>query len=411
MTRKFLNILLCCVLVFGAAKAGVFTSAYAAEIIRSNSVGNLAYTLDSDGLLTISGSGMLDMRFGYDKTIKKVIINDGITSVGSFVFEHCSRITSVTLPDAVTTIGYGAFSHCSKLASINIPDSVNTIGKEAFMDCFCLTEINIPDGVSLINDYTFAGCTGLASITIPKTVTAINRSAFNYCTGLTNVTIPGSVTLIDSLAFKYCINLQSVQFESGDVTILEWAFSQTGNADTRTVITIPSGKTVIEEDAFKSSYTDVYFLGDLPEFEGKLNSDKSGEVICYYPCGNETWNTSLPETAEWRAVHVWNDGEITKEPTAEAEGEKTFACTVCGAEKTESIPKTEAEFTPGDVDGNGQVLADDARLALRASAKLEILDEKQAKTADVDGSGEVMADDARQILRFSAKLQQEFVKK
>nr|MCR5781569.1 dockerin type I repeat-containing protein [Clostridia bacterium] len=112
--------------------------------------------------------------------------------------------------------------------------------------------------------------------------------------------------------------------------------------------------------------------------------------------------------------HVWNNGEITKEPTAKAEGEKTFTCTVCGAVKTESLPKlnpTKEDYAPGDVDGNGQVLADDARFALRASAKLEILDERQAKAADVDGSGEVLADDARQILRFSAKLQHEFVKK
>nr|MCR5781162.1 hypothetical protein [Clostridia bacterium] len=66
--------------------------------------------------------------------------------------------------------------------------------------------------------------------------------------------------------------------------------------------------------------------------------------------------------------------------------------------------------TPGDVDGNGQILADDARLALRASAKLETLTEAQSFAADVDGNGQVLADDARQILRFSAKLQKEFTK-
>lgn len=65
----------------------------------------------------------------------------------------------------------------------------------------------------------------------------------------------------------------------------------------------------------------------------------------------------------------------------------------------------------GDIDGNGQILADDARLALRASAKLETLDAEQTKAADVNEDGLVLADDARQILRYSAKLQQEFDKK
>nr|MCR5781545.1 hypothetical protein [Clostridia bacterium] len=64
----------------------------------------------------------------------------------------------------------------------------------------------------------------------------------------------------------------------------------------------------------------------------------------------------------------------------------------------------------GDVNGDGQVLADDARLALRNSAKLEELDEQQFRAADVDGNGKVLADDARQILRYSAKLQSTFDK-
>ena len=61
-------------------------------------------------------------------------------------------------------------------------------------------------------------------------------------------------------------------------------------------------------------------------------------------------------------------------------------------------------YIPGDVDGNCQILANDARLALRASARLETLTDEQKKAADVDGNGVVLADDARAILRISAKL-------
>ena len=82
----------------------------------------------------------------------------------------------------------------------------------------------------------------------------------------------------------------------------------------------------------------------------------------------------------------------------------------CGINETRTIPKLESEVASGDVNGDGDVLANDARLALRASAKLETLTETQKKAADVDGSGDVLANDARQILRFSAKLQKEFLK-
>ena len=65
----------------------------------------------------------------------------------------------------------------------------------------------------------------------------------------------------------------------------------------------------------------------------------------------------------------------------------------------------------GDITGDGVVLADDARIALRVSAKLEFISHEQVQFIDVDGDGQVLADDARQILRFSAKLQNSFIKK
>ena len=41
------------------------------------------------------------------------------------------------------------------------------------------------------------------------------------------------------------------------------------------------------------------------------------------------------------AAHTWDSGTITTEPTENAEGIKTFECTVCKKTKTESIPKLE----------------------------------------------------------------------
>lgn len=69
------------------------------------------------------------------------------------------------------------------------------------------------------------------------------------------------------------------------------------------------------------------------------------------------------------------------------------------AQKTIKIP---AKFTPGDVDGDGKVTAKDARMALRASAKLEKLTPSETMRADVDGDGKVTGRDARTILRKSA---------
>lgn len=71
---------------------------------------------------------------------------------------------------------------------------------------------------------------------------------------------------------------------------------------------------------------------------------------------------------------------------------------VCGVDYVEPVKK-------GDVNGDGKVTADDARKALRASVRLENLNEKEKSAADINGDGKVTADDARTILRKSARLE------
>ncbi len=91
-----------------------------------------------------------------------IVIPDGVTGIGSYVFTKYSHLTSITIPDSVTSIGDGAFYKCSSLVNITIPDDVTSIGGRAFY-----------------------ACTGLESITIPNSVTHIGLSAFSDCSGLT----------------------------------------------------------------------------------------------------------------------------------------------------------------------------------------------------------------------------------
>ena len=102
---------------------------------------NLKWHLTDNGVLTISGKGEMNDYLDYNRSpwsksdIKRIIIGDGVTTIGVFAFYGCNALTSVTIPNSVTTIGYGTFSGCNALTSVTIPNSVTTIGGSAFYNC------------------------------------------------------------------------------------------------------------------------------------------------------------------------------------------------------------------------------------------------------------------------------------
>ena len=188
---------------------------------------NVTYSLDTEtGVLTISGTGeMTDSPFSQNSSIKSVIIENGVTSIGYQTFYDCRSLTSVTIGKSVTSIGVGAFEDCTSLTSITIPNSVTNIGNFAFSHCLSLTSATIGNSVTSIGVYAFTDCRSLTSITIPDSVTSISNYAFSGCESLTSVTIPDSVTSIGSAAFEGCSSLTSVTIPRSVTSIGDWAFS------------------------------------------------------------------------------------------------------------------------------------------------------------------------------------------
>ena len=132
---------------------------------------NLSWTLDSDGVLSITGTGPMEDTDVIDSEkwggeVKTVIIGDGITSIGNNVFADCSSMISIDIGNSVTSIGRDAFGGCISLTSVVLPDSVTEIGQWAFQNCTSLTEFTIPSSVKSIGDAPFAGCRSLAGIEV-----------------------------------------------------------------------------------------------------------------------------------------------------------------------------------------------------------------------------------------------------
>ena len=224
--KRFLGTLLCLCMLLTLLPV----NALAAETVSSGSCGsNLTWELDSDGTLTISGTGEMN----YYNTpwesnrseIKKVILKNGVTSIGVGAFYRCVGLTNVMIPNSVTSIGNYAFRGCTDLTSVTIPNSVTSISGYAFADCSRLTSVTMPNSVTSIGYGVFSGCSSLTSVTIPNSVKSIKDSAFSGCSSLTSVTIPNSVTSIETEAFINCSNMTSITIPNSVMSIGDYAFA------------------------------------------------------------------------------------------------------------------------------------------------------------------------------------------
>lgn len=128
-------------------------AAPAAETATSGTCGaegdNLTWSY-SDGVLTIRGNGEMENyeNFGpyapwhlLDDSIRSVIVERGVTTVGDFAFWDCINLTSITLPEGITSIGYRAFRNCNSLTSITLPEGITSIGNSAFDGCSNLKDV------------------------------------------------------------------------------------------------------------------------------------------------------------------------------------------------------------------------------------------------------------------------------
>ena len=236
MKKRLISLLLAFSMMLTFLPAGA-VSAFAEENSHTYNCGeNVTATLssnnDGDGTytMTIRGTGPME---NYDflscrdmpwrdaiPKIKRLIVDDGVTSLGDCVLHgfdggHDARsLEEVTLPEGLTYLGNYAFFGAAKLKSITLPSTLTTIGLGAFDGCAGLTDITIPSNVKTIKEGAFGG-TGLTSVTIPDKVETLGQGVFENCTQLTSINIPKSVKSMGAEMFGYCDALTCITFEPG----------------------------------------------------------------------------------------------------------------------------------------------------------------------------------------------------
>ena len=309
MKKRSLSIILTLALVI--TMVTVLAPPARAVTIGSGTVGNLTWVVDiptgfSTGTLTISRSagytgnvaipnysaGSRPPWYTHSAQVSQIVINDGVTEIGSFAFADFGNTTEVVIRGSVTRIGNDAFRGCGNLtdfhstagaASPHTFGGLTTIGSNAFYNCYNLQSLRM----SIINSIgadAFVGCRSLNSITASTTqnvrmvggvLVEVNASGspiriIKAPVGLTgspvvsDYTFPGlgSVTSIDAEAFAYCVNISNFVIPSNVMTIKDRAF------------------------AYNSSLLSATFMGNAPTSFGTnvfYGTDDNVFKIIFYP--------------------------------------------------------------------------------------------------------------------------------
>lgn len=250
----------------------------------------LTWNLTKVGNLVISGNGAMPDFSSLDEQpwkeyrtkIRKVVIKDGVTSIGNCAFWSCG-VLSVEIPSSVTTIGNYAF-YKSSIIYVFIPSSVTTIGSNAFYECENLSSVTVSEGVETIGQKAFYYCPSLGSIDLPASIEEVGSAAFFQCTGLLHatfaagsnqvklgnnlftdcyalmdVTLPQSINCIGDGMFQNCHMLAGVIIPEDAASIGGSAFASSGVS----VVVIPDSVTTIGIAAFSACPLEkIYFTGN-----------------------------------------------------------------------------------------------------------------------------------------------------
>ena len=233
---------------------------------------NVTWTLDDQGVLTISGTGaMKEWYYGNSNrapwysqkdTIKAVVIESGVTTIGNYAFDQCSNLTSVSIPDSVVKIATDAFCSC-----INIENVYYNAVK---------LESRLYDGLFTYSDEyrDYSQWDQEGTITV---------SDFNDAKSM-EITIGPDVQVLPEKLFKTIIYTT----RAGDWGDVETTYETYGLKISK--ITFEGAAPQFAENAFEGVTTKVYY----PSKEASWTQE-----VCRNYGGSITWVAIVDSNLEW----------------------------------------------------------------------------------------------------------------
>lgn len=241
MKKRILSIVVAIAMVIAMMPAMTVTASAAS----TGTAGGVNYSFNSStGVLTIT-KGSADGSYAAGE-MEDFASYSSYSKWGS---GNAGKITKVIVEDGVTSIGKYAFYDLSALEEVEIASSVKSIGSYAFQSS-PITSIELSEGLETIESFAFWGA-DFTEITIPASVKVIGFNAFEDCTALTTVKFAGEgLEYVGTYAFKECSALTDIEFPASVHQVNENVFYSTKWLTDNTVEGeyVICGSTLIDEN-------------------------------------------------------------------------------------------------------------------------------------------------------------------
>ena len=153
-----------------------------------------------------------------------IVVDNSVTSIGTYAFYDCTNILSITIPTSVKSFGTANMEGCTNLTDVYYQGTLQewlsisfdhmgsptyngnaqgVLGTNLYINNEKIVDLVIPNDISIINNQAFAKVDSLKSIVLPSSVTKVGTYAFFNCQNLKNVTIQSTNVSFGQAAFAY----------------------------------------------------------------------------------------------------------------------------------------------------------------------------------------------------------------
>ncbi len=258
---------------------------------------------ESTNVLTISGTGTMKNYadttlsysrrvpwYDYKSTCVAVVIQEGVTQIGTYNFTNMTALESVTFPSTLTYIGRYAFNGCSALKKVVLPDSLTSVGIYSFGNCTKLANVTFGSGMKETGGYAFYG-SGVSEVEFGSNITEISEYSFYQC-NFTSIELPEQITSIGLRAFANNYGLIKVTVYNADCEF----------------------KGIVSDDPFAGSQHTITFYGHSRSTTQTYAESTGGyNFVSLDPC-----------------LHAEITEVVVTEPTCTSAGVTNEVCNECG---------------------------------------------------------------------------------